>query len=77
LERASVLPNTYVAPGLYVRESVVDGTKLEHLAMGVSVDLGASGLSARIGRRVNRYADPQGLRAPGKPIPRAGKPAPR
>jgi hypothetical protein len=48
LDHASILPNTYVAPGLYVRESVIDGTTLEHLAHGVSVDLGAAGLSARI-----------------------------
>ena len=49
LVHTSVQPNTYVAPGLYFRESVVDGTKLEHLARGISVDLGTSGLAARIG----------------------------
>ena len=57
LDHASVLPNTYLAPGLLVRESVVDGTRLEHLGRGVAVDLGADGLSARIGaqpRRIRR-----------------------
>ena len=49
LDHASILPNTYVAPGLYVRESVVDGTKLENLARGVELDLGTAGLLARIG----------------------------
>jgi hypothetical protein len=49
LDETSIQPNTYVAPGLYFRESVVDGTSLEHLARGVTVDLGAAGLSARIG----------------------------
>jgi hypothetical protein len=49
LDHASVLPNTYVAPGLYVRESVVDGTRLENLARGVELDLGTAGLLARIG----------------------------
>jgi hypothetical protein len=49
LDHTSIQPNTYVAPGLYFRESVVDGTRLEHLARGVTVDLGTAGLSARIG----------------------------
>ena len=49
LVHTSIQPNTYVAPGLYFRESVVDGTKLEHLARGVTVDLGTAGLAARIG----------------------------
>lgn len=48
LDHTSVQPNTYVAPGLYFRESVVDGTRLEHLARGVALDLGRAGLSARI-----------------------------
>lgn len=47
LEHASVLPNTYVAPGLCVRNSIIDGARLEHLERGISVDLGALGLSAR------------------------------
>jgi hypothetical protein len=47
LEHASVLPDTYLAPGLCVRNSVVDGTRLEHLERGVSVDLAPLGLSAR------------------------------
>jgi hypothetical protein len=57
LDHTSVQPNTYVAPGLHFRESVVDGTRLEHLARGIAVDLGSAGLSARIGtqaRRVHR-----------------------
>jgi hypothetical protein len=49
LDHTSIQPNTYVAPGLCFRESVVDGTRLEHLARGVTVDLGTAGLSARIG----------------------------
>ena len=50
LEGASVLPNTYLAPGLHVKNSVVDGTRLEHFDHGVTVDLQAMSLSAR--RRV-------------------------
>jgi len=72
LDHASVQPNTYIAPGLYVRESVVDGTRLEHLARGIAVDLGTAGLSARIGtqsRRVHR--SPQLARVSELPAPDA------
>jgi acetyltransferase-like isoleucine patch superfamily enzyme len=47
LERASLLPDTYLAPGLYVRNSVVDGTQLAHLDRGVLVDLGSLRLASR------------------------------
>lgn len=47
LDHACILPNTYLAPGLHVRNSVVDGTRLEHLDRGVTVDLGPTGLAAR------------------------------
>lgn len=54
INHSSVLPNTYVAPGLYLRDCVVDGTRLEHLARGVAVDLGEAGLSARKASRGKR-----------------------
>jgi hypothetical protein len=47
LDHASILPNTYVAPGLCVRNSIIDGTHMESLSHGVSVELGSLGLSAR------------------------------
>src|SRR5262249_17874275 len=47
LECVSILPNTYIAPGLRVRNAVVDGTHLEHLDRQVTVDLGAVALAAR------------------------------
>lgn len=47
LDHACVLPNTYLAPGLLVRNSVVDGTRLEQLEKGVTVDLGRAALAAR------------------------------
>lgn len=47
LDHACILPNTYIAPGLHVRNSVVDGTRLEELDRGVTVDLGPAALSAR------------------------------
>jgi hypothetical protein len=47
LDHASILPNTYLAPGLCVRNSIVDGTRLENLDRGISVELGPLGLSRR------------------------------
>jgi hypothetical protein len=47
LERASVLPDTYIAPGLRVRNAVVDGTRFEHLDQNVTVDLGPVALTAK------------------------------
>jgi hypothetical protein len=47
LDHACILPNTYLAPGLHVRNSVVDGTRLEQLERGVTVDLGRAALAAR------------------------------
>jgi len=47
LERSSLLPDTYLAPGLYVRNSVINGTRLENLERNVSVDLGSLGLASR------------------------------
>lgn len=56
LDHACILPNTYLAPGLLVRNSVVDGTRLEQLERGVTVDLGRAALAAR------RYAVPSVVR---------------
>jgi NDP-sugar pyrophosphorylase family protein len=47
LDHASILPNTYVAPGLWVRNSIIDGIRLENLDRGISVALGSLGLSKR------------------------------
>jgi carbonic anhydrase/acetyltransferase-like protein (isoleucine patch superfamily) len=63
IDHASILPNTYVAPGLYVRESVVDGTRLENLARGVALDLGAAGLLGRISNTQSNPARPLNLSA--------------
>jgi carbonic anhydrase/acetyltransferase-like protein (isoleucine patch superfamily) len=61
LDHACILPNTYLAPGLHVRNSVVDGTRLEHLDKGVTVDLGRAALAARryhVPSAVSRGANP-------------------
>lgn len=47
LDHACILPDTYLASGLHVNNSVVDGTRLEHLDHGVTVDLGPTGLASR------------------------------
>jgi len=47
LDHASILPNTYLAPGLWVRNSIIDGIRLENLDRGISVALGSLGLSKR------------------------------
>ena len=59
LDHACVLPNTYLAPGLHVKNSVVDGSRLEHLDHGVIVDLQATGLASR------RWSSPSAASAGG------------
>jgi len=46
IDQSSILPYTYIASGLNVRHAVVDGTRLQHIDRGVTVDLGRAGLSA-------------------------------
>ena len=48
LDRATVLPCTYVAAGLHVQESVIDGAHLEDLRRGITVNLGPAGLASRL-----------------------------
>ena len=48
LDRATVLPCTYVAAGLHIHASVIDGTRLEDLTRGITVDLGPAGLASRV-----------------------------
>ncbi len=50
VEQATVLPHTYLAPGLLVRGASVDGGLLEDLSSGVVVDLQPAGLGRRLQR---------------------------
>jgi hypothetical protein len=59
LDHACILPNTYLAPGLHVRNSVVDGTRLEHLDRRVAVDLGPTGLAGRKAVNVASVSGPE------------------
>lgn len=48
VERSTVLPHTYLAPGLLICHSLVDGGYLEDLNWGAVVDLQPAGLGSRI-----------------------------
>jgi len=54
VERSTVLPYTYLAPGLLIRNGLVDGRYLEDLAGGAVVDLEPAGLGSRIERPESR-----------------------
>jgi len=54
VERSTVLPQTYLAPGLLIRHALVDGGHLEDLAWGAVADLQPAGLGSRIQRRESR-----------------------
>lgn len=51
VERSTVLPHTYLAPGLLIRDASVDGEYLEHLRWGTVADL----LPARLGSRIHEH----------------------
>jgi carbonic anhydrase/acetyltransferase-like protein (isoleucine patch superfamily) len=54
VEHSAVLPNTYLAPGLFIRNSQVDGRHLEHLGWEAVADLQPAGLGRRIQARQSR-----------------------
>ena len=54
VERSTVLPYTYLAPGLLIRHELVDGGYLEDLSWGAVADLQPAGLGSRIQRRESR-----------------------
>ena len=57
VERSTVSPCTYLAPGLLIRHELVDGGYLEDLGWGAVADLQPAGLGARIqSRRSHRQA---------------------
>jgi carbonic anhydrase/acetyltransferase-like protein (isoleucine patch superfamily) len=69
VERATVLPRTYLAPGLLIRDAVVDGGYLEHLVWGTVADLQPAGLGSRIAQRNSRR--PSSCEAPTEVFPPA------
>jgi carbonic anhydrase/acetyltransferase-like protein (isoleucine patch superfamily) len=48
VERSTILPRTYLAPGLLIRHALVDGDYLENLSCGVVANLQPGGLASRI-----------------------------
>ncbi|MFZ0817926.1 MAG: hypothetical protein WAM78_20545 [Candidatus Sulfotelmatobacter sp.] len=54
VERSTVLPYSYLAPGLLIRQGLVDGGYLENLNWGTVVDMQPAGLGCRIQRREAR-----------------------
>jgi carbonic anhydrase/acetyltransferase-like protein (isoleucine patch superfamily) len=50
VERSTVLPYTYLAPGLLIRKALVDGSYLENLDSGAVADLQAGRLASRMPR---------------------------
>jgi hypothetical protein len=51
VERSTVLPHTYLAPGLLIRHGLVDGGQMEDMAWGTVANLQQAGLGSRIQRR--------------------------
>ncbi|HET7208009.1 MAG TPA: hypothetical protein VFI95_15640 [Terriglobales bacterium] len=54
IEGASILPRTYVAPGLRIANSVVDGTRVAHLGRKTEFELAESGLFASTESRASQ-----------------------
>lgn len=54
VEQSTVLPNSYLAPGLLIRNSQVDGRHLEHLRWGAVADLQPAQMGRRIQPRASR-----------------------
>ena len=51
VERSTVLPHTYLAPGLFIKHGLVDGRRFEDLSCGAVADLQPAGLGSRIPQR--------------------------
>jgi hypothetical protein len=49
VESSTILPRSYVGPGLHVSQSVVSGSRLVHLARNIDVELAQTGLLGRSG----------------------------
>jgi carbonic anhydrase/acetyltransferase-like protein (isoleucine patch superfamily) len=61
VERSTVLPRTYLAPGLLIRHALVDGSYLENLSCGTVANLQPGGLASRMRRtdsRAQTFSEP-------------------
>jgi carbonic anhydrase/acetyltransferase-like protein (isoleucine patch superfamily) len=70
IERSTILPCTYLGPGLLIRHSLVDGPCLEHLDWEAVVDLGPAGLGRRLQSRESRAVrfPAYSVKQPSKPM---------
>jgi carbonic anhydrase/acetyltransferase-like protein (isoleucine patch superfamily) len=60
IERSTVLPQTYLAPGLLIRNALIDGRYLEDLQSGIVADLKPAGLARSLpqpGWRKQRFRE--------------------
>jgi len=54
IENSSILPKTYLGPGLHVSQSVVNGSWLTHLGRNLEVELAETNLLGWAGNRASR-----------------------
>jgi len=54
VENSSILPRTYLGPGLHVSQSVVNGSRLHHLGRKLEVELAETNLLGWAGNRASR-----------------------
>jgi hypothetical protein len=52
VENSSILPRSYLGPGLHVSQSVVSGSRVIHLGRNIDVELSSTGLLGRTGPSV-------------------------
>jgi hypothetical protein len=54
IENSSILPRTYLGPGLHVSQSLVNGSRLTHLGRNLEVELAETNLLGWTGNRASR-----------------------
>jgi NDP-sugar pyrophosphorylase family protein len=54
IENSSILPRTYLGPGLHVNQSLVNGSRLTHLGRNLEVELAETNLLGWSGNRASR-----------------------
>ena len=68
VEHATVLPCTYLAPGLLIRHALVDGGYIEDLSTGTVADLQPGGLSRRLHPSEHRTLSSTDCPNPAQPL---------
>lgn len=68
VERSTVLPSTHLAPGLLIKNALIDGEYMEDLQSGALINLQQCGLARRIPRRSKDAAQPAGAATGSHPV---------